>query len=64
MGRLMLFLFAVIATSLMGSAIVIVLTMGLTTKQPIMMAAAAGLALSIPVCWFVARQILKNSPQR
>lgn len=58
MIRLMLILFAVIGTTLMGIGVTAVLAAGLPGWQPIVLAAVAGIALSVPVSWLVARQIL------
>ena len=57
MTRLTLILFSIISTSLMGTGIVVALTMGMDTLTPILIAAALGLVLAIPVSWLVARQI-------
>ena len=57
MTRLMLTLFSMIATTLMGVFIVAALTMGHVATQPILIAAAAGFVLAIPVSWLVAKQI-------
>lgn len=57
MTRLFFLLFSMVATTLMGIAIVVVLTMGLDTLRPILIAAAIGFAFAIPVTWFVAGQI-------
>lgn len=57
MTRLTLILFSMISTSLMGTALVIALTMGMDTLTPILIAAALGFVLAIPVSWLVARQI-------
>ncbi len=57
MTRLTLILFSMISTTLMGTGIVVALTMGLDTLAPILIAAALGLVLAIPVSWLVARQI-------
>lgn len=57
MTRLMLILFSIISTSMMGAAIVVALTIGLDTLQPILAAAAAGFVLAIPASWIVAKQI-------
>ena len=57
MTRLMMLMFTIVSTSLMGAAIVVALTMGLDTLRPILMAAAIGFVLAIPVSWFIARQI-------
>ena len=60
MTRLMLMLFMMIATVLMGSFVVAALTMGKDTMQPILLAAVAGFVLAIPVSWLVARQIVSD----
>ena len=57
MTRLTLILFSIISTSLMGTGIVVALTMGMDTLTPILVAAALGFVLAIPVSWLVARQI-------
>ena len=58
MTRLMLILFSMISTTLMGMGIVVALTMGWDTTQPILLAAAVGFGLAIPVSWLVARQLI------
>lgn len=57
MTRLMLILFSIISTSLMGAFIVAALTMGFDTLQPILIAAALGFVIAIPASWIVAKQI-------
>ena len=57
MARLTMILFSMISTALMGSFIVAALTMGYVTLNPILLAAAVGFVLALPVSWFVARQI-------
>ena len=57
MTRLTLILFSMISTSLMGTALVVALTMGMDTLTPILIAVALGFVLAIPVSWLVARQI-------
>jgi hypothetical protein len=57
MTRLTLILFSMISTSLMGTALVGALTMGMDSLTPILIAAALGFVLAIPVSWLVARQI-------
>lgn len=57
MSRLMMTLFSMIATTLMGVGIVIALTTGYDTLQPIVIAAVVGFVLAIPVSWFVAKQL-------
>ena len=55
--RLMMVLYSIIATALAGSGVVAVLTAGYATLWPIVIAAAAGAVLALPVSWVVARQI-------
>jgi predicted PurR-regulated permease PerM len=57
MLRLALVLFSIISTALMGSAIIVALTIGQDTLIPILAAAAIGFVLAIPVSWMVARQL-------
>ena len=57
MTRLTLILFSMISTSLMGTALVVALTLGMDTLTPILIAAALGFLLAIPVSWLVARQM-------
>ena len=57
MTRLMLSLFSMISTGLMGTAIVIALTMGMDTLTPILIAAGVGFVPAIPASRPVARQI-------
>lgn len=57
MSRLMMTLFSMIATTLMGVGVVIALTTGYGTLRPIVIAAAVGFVLAIPVSWFVAKQL-------
>lgn len=57
MSRLFLLLFAVISPSLAGVGIIIVLTMGMVTLKAILIAAALGFALGVPVSWVVMRQL-------
>ncbi|MEK6541117.1 MAG: CTP synthetase [Pseudomonadota bacterium] len=61
MFRLATILFSVISTTLMGSGVIAVLSLGHDTLWPILIAAAAGFVLAIPVSWWVARQILSGS---
>ena len=58
MARLTMILFSMISTAMMGSFIIASLTMGYATLNPILIAAAAGFVLAMPVSWYVARQIL------
>lgn len=57
MARLRMILYSMISMALAGSGVVAALTMGYGTLQPILIAAAFGAALALPVTWWVARQI-------
>ncbi len=57
MTRLMMLLFSIVSTTLMGIGIVIALTLGLDTLQPILVAAVIGFALAVPVSWLLAKQL-------
>lgn len=58
MTRLMLLIFSIASTSMMGAFIVAALTTGNDTLKPIVIAAALGFVAAIPVSWFVAKQIV------
>ncbi|WP_226549165.1 CTP synthetase [Celeribacter naphthalenivorans] len=60
MNRLAGILFSLISTTLMGTAVVVALTMGKDTLQPILIAAAIGFVVSVPVTWVVTKKILKE----
>lgn len=55
--RLMMVLYSMIATAMAGTGVIAILTMGYGTLWPIVIAAAAGAALALPVAWVVAKQI-------
>ncbi|HSF65584.1 MAG TPA: CTP synthetase [Paracoccaceae bacterium] len=57
MTRLLMILFSMISTTLMGVGIVIALTTGYDTLQPILIAAALGFVAAWPVSWLIARQL-------
>jgi hypothetical protein len=58
MNRLAFALFPMVATTLMGIAVIAVLTMDIwATGQPILWAAVAGFVISIPVSWWIGRQL-------
>ncbi len=57
MTRLMLILFSMASTTLMGVGIIIALTMGFYTLSPILIAAATGFVIAIPVSWLLARRL-------
>jgi preprotein translocase subunit SecF len=57
MLSLMMTLFSMIATTTMGIAVVIALTMGLDTWQPLVIAAVIGFLVAVPVSWLVAKNL-------
>lgn len=58
MSRLFFVLYSMIGTALAGSAMVAALTMGLDTAKPIIIAAALGALVALPVSWLVTKRIL------
>jgi predicted PurR-regulated permease PerM len=58
MTRLAGILFSIIATSLMGVGIIIALVSGNDTLRPILIAAAIGFVLAVPVTWIVTKKIV------
>lgn len=57
MTRLMLILFSMISTTMMGVGMIAALTMGFDTLNPLLVAIGIGFALSLPATWIVAKQI-------
>ena len=57
-SMMIVILFLMIATTLMGSAIVAALTMGRDTAQPIMLAALGGFLVAMPATWLIARRLV------
>ncbi|MBY0349578.1 CTP synthetase [Tabrizicola sp.] len=55
--RLMMVLYSMIATALAGTGVIAVLTMGYAAPWPIVIAAAVGAALALPIAWAVARRL-------
>ena len=55
--RLVMVLYSMIATALAGTGVIAVLSAGYGTLWPIVVAAAVGAVLALPVAWVVARQI-------
>lgn len=60
MFRLSSMLYSIIGTTLSGSFIVGALVTGHDTLNPILLAAAVGAIIALPVSWLVARAILNN----
>ena len=57
MPRLMMILFSMVATTLMGVGVIIALTTGFVTLKPILLAAGVGFLLALPVSWLIAKQL-------
>ena len=57
MTRLMMILFSMISTTLMGVGMIVALVMGYDTLNPLLVAIAIGFVVSFPASWFVAKQI-------
>nr|WP_319247516.1 CTP synthetase [uncultured Celeribacter sp.] len=60
MNRLAGILFSLISTTLMGTAVVVALTIGKDTLQPILVSAAIGFLIAIPVTWVIAKKITEE----
>jgi len=58
-SRLTFILFFMIATTLMGIFVTGVLSVGLNTAKPILLAVLTGFVLALPVSWLVTRQITR-----
>ena len=57
MLSLMQIIYSMASVTLAGVAIVVSLTLGYDTLQPILIAAAAGAVAALPVSWLVTNQI-------
>ncbi|MCV2882919.1 CTP synthetase [Actibacterium sp. XHP0104] len=53
-------LYALISTTLAGTAVIIALVTGYDTLVPIVIAAAVGFVLAIPATWVIARALLQR----
>lgn len=60
MLRLASIMYSIIGTTLAGSFIIAALTMGYDTLNPILIAAAAGFVLAMPVSVMVAKKLMAN----
>ena len=58
MLRIALILYSIVATTLAGTAVIAVLTMGLTGTMPIVVAAVAGAVLAAPASYILAGKIV------
>lgn len=57
MTRLLFVLLPVIATTLAGICVVVALSTGYDTLRPILLAAAIGGIISVPVSWVIAQRL-------
>ena len=57
---LMMGLYAMIATVLMGMGVIVAVSMHMGTGHWILIAAASGAVLALPVTWAVVRQMVKG----
>ncbi|MGL4310467.1 MAG: CTP synthetase [Paracoccaceae bacterium] len=57
MTRLMMLIFTIAGASLAGAGVVVALSTGYYTLRPILIAAATGFALALPVSWVIARRL-------
>jgi hypothetical protein len=61
MLRLASILYSLIGTTVAGTLVIAALTMGYDTLQPILVAAAVGAILAVPVTYLVAKGIVENN---
>lgn len=57
MARLTMLLYSIIGSALAGTGVIVVLTMGYGTLQPILLAAAVGAIVGLPISWMVAKNL-------
>lgn len=57
MPKIFFAIHAVVMTALMGAGIIAVLAMGMPGWKPLVLAAAVGFVLSIPVSWIISNKI-------
>lgn len=60
MLRLASILYSLIATTLAGTAVIAVLTIGYDTIVPILIAAVIGAAAALPISYLVARELYNS----
>lgn len=60
MLRLASILYSLIATTLAGTAVIAVLTIGYDTVAPILIAAVIGAAAALPISYLVARELYNS----
>ena len=55
--RLFMLLYTLAATAMAGTGVIVVLTLGMVGVMPILVAAAMGAGLAVPVAWLLAREL-------
>jgi hypothetical protein len=55
--RLFLLLYSLAATAMAGTGVIVVLTLGMVGLSPILIAAAMGVGLAVPVAWLLSREL-------
>ncbi|MFP5481009.1 MAG: hypothetical protein ACLGIE_15185 [Alphaproteobacteria bacterium] len=55
--RLFLLLYSLAATAMAGTGVIVVLSLGMVGLPPILISAAMGAALALPVAWLLAREL-------
>ncbi|WP_146344141.1 CTP synthetase [Falsiphaeobacter marinintestinus] len=61
MLRLAFILYLFIGSTLAGSAMIAALVSGFDTTQPIILSAAIGALVGLPVSWFVAQALYRDA---
>ncbi|MBE2275257.1 MAG: hypothetical protein IAE87_03055 [Rhodobacteraceae bacterium] len=61
MTRLFLIIYTLAGPTLAGSAVIAALVMGFFAAKPIVIAAALGALVGLPVAWFIARQLSQTA---
>ncbi|ABL72171.1 MULTISPECIES: hypothetical protein [Paracoccus] len=57
MTRLFMMLLSISLTTFAGIGVIVVLAMGLYDLRAILLAAAAGAIMALPITWYVARRL-------
>lgn len=57
MSRLLMIIFSMVSTTLMGVGVIVALTTGYVSLKLILLAATVGFALALPVSWLIAKRL-------
>ncbi|HFC05618.1 MAG TPA: CTP synthetase [Rhizobiales bacterium] len=57
MGKLALLIYVIVAPTLAGIAMVVVLVIGADTGNPVMLSVLVGALVAIPVSWLIAKKL-------